>query len=290
MFSKQSYSWGTFLVLVFKKLQDWKKSLEKFQPILLVYTRQTEAQHKCQPKLLRSKHLSACTAKAVLTLTPSSALNHMCTRQPMCPGEALQLNDLLLGTEVPQAVLTKQSPRAGTHSPGEALLIVPITLQHFASSWVSPGVCGWPRQQGRTPSTTEDSAGAGAAHPSMPSPETAAVAFLSKAGQKSSAAPATARVARWPVRDSKAKIQPLQLLWLSHLLNYAGKCARNHNLHWFSSPLPETRVNCARGNHNFCCDFADFAYLHPHYQYPGTLVTGTKVFVWNWDSHNWDLS
>lgn len=51
-------------------------------------------------------------------------------------------------------------------------------------------------------------------------------------------------------RDSKAKIQPLQLLRLNHLLNYAGKCPRNHNLHWFSSPLPETRVNCARGNHS----------------------------------------
>lgn len=128
MFSKQSYSWGTFLVLVFKKLQDWKKSLEKFQPILLVYTKQTEAQHKCQPKLLRSKHLTACTAKAVLTLTPSSALNHTCTRQPVCPGEALQLNDLLLGTDVPQAVLTKQSPRAGTHSPGKPC-------------WSSPSPC-----------------------------------------------------------------------------------------------------------------------------------------------------
>lgn len=133
MFSKQSYSWGTFLVLIFKKLQDWKKSLEKFQPILLVYTKQTEAQHKCQPKLLRSKHLTACTAKAVLTLTPSSALNHMCTRQPMCPGEALQLNNLLLGTEVPQAVLTKQSPRAGARSPGGSPAARP---HHLAFSFI----------------------------------------------------------------------------------------------------------------------------------------------------------
>lgn len=92
-------------------------SLEKFQRILLIYTRQTEAQNKCQPKLLRSKHLTACTSNAVLTLTPSSALNHTCT---MCPGEALQLNDHLLGTDVPQAVLTKQSPRAGARSPGES--------------------------------------------------------------------------------------------------------------------------------------------------------------------------
>lgn len=85
-------------------------------------------------------------------------------------------------------------------------------------------------------------------HPSMNSHSCGGLPL--RARQKSSAAPATARVAWWPDRDSEAKMQPLQLLWLNHLLNYAGKRAWNHNLHWFSSPLPETRGNWARGNHS----------------------------------------
>lgn len=254
MFSKQSYPWGTFLVLIFLKMEDWKKvfhwkSFNPFTADLHTASWGRARVPNSQAKLLRSKHLTACTAEAVLTLTPSSVLNHTCTRQP-CAQERLR-SWTTSSWELTSPRLCPPSKAPGqVHTPqGEALLLIPITL-HLSSSWVSPGVCGWPRQQGRTLSTTEDSAGAGTAHPSVPSPETAAVACLSQAGQKSPAAPATARVAWWPVRDSKAKIQPLQLLWLSHLLNYVRKCARNHNLHWFSSPLPETRVNCARGNHS----------------------------------------
>lgn len=60
------------------------------------------------------------------------------------------------------------------------------------------------------------------------------------ARQKSSAAPDTAKVAWSAVRDSRATIQPLQLLWLNYLLNYTGKCAWNHDFHWFSSPCLKT--------------------------------------------------
>lgn len=56
------------------------------------------------------------------------------------------------------------------------------------------------------------------------------------ARQKSSAAPDTDRVDWSAARDSRATIQTLQLLWLNHLLNYTGKCAWNHDFHWFSSP------------------------------------------------------
>lgn len=134
------------------------------------------------------------------------------------------------GSQQPQAGPTKQSLWGQPQG-------------RLSSPCISPWVSGSPRQQGRTLGTTE--------HPSLHgfSRNSSSVLPL-RVGQESLAAPAAARVAWWLVRDSKAKIQPLQLLWLSHLLNYAGKCAWNHNLHWFSSPLPETKANWARGNHS----------------------------------------
>ena len=134
------------------------------------------------------------------------------------------------------------SKAMGSSSRAACPQVVPMVL-HLSSPCVSPQACGSARQQGRTLDTTED--------PSLHAfSRNSSGGLPFQARQKSSAAPATARVAWWPVRGSKAKIQPLQLLWLNHLLNYTGKCAWNHNLHWFSSPLPETRVNWDRGNHS----------------------------------------
>lgn len=134
------------------------------------------------------------------------------------------------------------SKAAGSSSRARCPQAAPVVLL-LSSPCISPWPSGSPRQQWRTLGTTNVlSLHAFSRNSSGGLPH--------QAGQKSSAAPAIARLAWWPVRDSKAKIQPLQLLWLNHLLNYAGKCAWNHNLYWFSSPLPNTRVNWARGNHS----------------------------------------
>lgn len=82
------------------------------------------------------------------------------------------------------------------------------------------------------------------------------------ARQKSSAAPDTAKVAWSAVRDSRATIQPLQLLWLNYLLNYTGKCAWNHDFHWFSSPCLKTEWT---GQKEIIVQ-SQFSYLHQPYQ------------------------
>lgn len=88
---------------------------------------------------------------------------------------------------------------------------------HWTPGCPNPLVCGI---QGSRETLTQHS---------MSFPEIAMVAW-----QKSSAAPDTAKVAWSAVRGSRATIQPLQLLWLNHLLNYTRKCAWNHEFHWFS--------------------------------------------------------
>ena len=168
-----------------------------------------------QANLPRLKHLATCAAQALLTLTSSCVLNCINTLQPMHPGEMLQLNDHL--GESPSLGLGPPSKAVGSSSRAGCPWAAPIVLR-LSSPCISPWACGSPRQQGRTLGTTED--------PSLHAfSRNSSGGLPLRAGQKSSAAPATTRVAWWPVRDSKAKMQPLQLLWLNHLLNYTGKCA-----------------------------------------------------------------
>lgn len=151
---------------------------------------------------------------------------------------------------------------AGSHSQGRLPLGCPYCLAFVLTLHITLDL--WqPKEQENTLGTTEDaSLHAFSRNSSGGQPLWAR--------QKSPAAPATARVAWWTVRGSKAKIQLLQLLWLNHLLNYTGKCAWNHNLQsWFSSTRSETRVNWARVNHSSF--IANFAYLHQPYQDTWTL-------------------
>lgn len=228
-------------IFYFEMCKNGKKpfagKVSTLSPDLLKADWGTPALQNSQANLPRLKHLAARTAQALLTLTSSCVLNYINTLRPVCPGEMLQLNVHL--RESPSLGMGPPSKAVGSSSKAGCPQAAPVALP-LSSPCVSPRASAAQGSR-EDPGRTED--------PSLHAfSRNSSSGLPLRAGQKSSAATATARVAWWPVRSSKAKIQPLQLLWLNHLLNYTGKCAWNHSLRWFSSPLPETRVNWARGN------------------------------------------
>jgi len=120
---------------------------------------------KSQANLPTLKHLAACTAQALLTLT--CAWNRVNVLQPTCPGDTLQLNDHLGdSTAKPWAAAPGQlAPRLFPWS-----CICPHLASHLRPVAVQ-GSRGGPWTPPRT-------------HPSMPSPEIAVVACLSRPGRR----------------------------------------------------------------------------------------------------------
>lgn len=165
------------------------------------------------------------------------------------------------GVNVPCAGPTKQSCGQQLQDglpPGYPCclaFVLPLFLTLFLTL-----ASGSPRQHWRILGTTED--------PFLPAfSRISTGGLLLWAGQKGSAAPATARMAWWQVKGSKAKTQLLQLLWSNHLLNYTGECAQSH-IHigsvtpaWIQTALRKGRSQLR----------AEFAYLHQPYQDMGTL-------------------
>lgn len=117
--------------------------------------------------LLRSEHLVTCAAKVMLTLTSSSALNNATTlfspsaQERLCSSWRTRAPGLCPLSKEPEQVQ------------GEACwlsLAFPLTLSLTVGLWP-------PQVVGKTSSPAWGLSGAGAAHPSVPSPGIAAVAW-----------------------------------------------------------------------------------------------------------------
>lgn len=127
-----------------------------------------------QENLLRWKHLAACTAQALLTLTSCCALNCINILQSMCPGEMLQLMTTL-GSRHPSGWAHQVKPRAA--APGHVVPRLPplsCFCPHLASHLgplAAQGSSGGPWAPPMS-------------YPSMLSPEIAVVACLTRLGRR----------------------------------------------------------------------------------------------------------